>query len=113
MGTDKKEFVALSADMDDRLDRLADAKGVPKLVHPSADTAGQGAGVSQPSPETEIPRTRMKSVTLDLPDYLWSELKIRAVQDESSLRHIVMSALKTAGFTINSEDMIQDGRRVR
>ncbi len=113
MNNDRKEFVDLTADIDDRLDQLADAKGVPKLVHPGRESTGEGRGKPQPSVQEGTPRSRMKSVTLDLPDYLWSELKIRAVKDESSLRHIVMTALKQFGLTINDADMIQDGRRVR
>ncbi len=113
MRKERKEFVPITPDIDERLDRLADAKGVPKLVHPDVASDGKAAAPVQAPPAPAEARPRMKSVTLDLPDYVWSELKIRAVQDESSLRHIVMTALKEFGITIKDADMVQDGRRLR
>jgi hypothetical protein len=55
----------------------------------------------------------MKTVNLELPDYVWTELKIMAVQQQTSLRHVVMTALKSAGTMIKDCDMIEDGRRLR
>jgi plasmid stability protein len=59
------------------------------------------------------PRSRMKSVNIELPDYLWTDLKIRAAKQQVSVRHIIMSALKGQGVEISDADMIEDGRRLR
>ncbi|MEZ5817402.1 MAG: hypothetical protein R3D44_10000 [Hyphomicrobiaceae bacterium] len=59
------------------------------------------------------PRSRMKTVNLELPDYVWTDLKIRAAHAQSSVRHIVMAALKGHGVDIREVDMIEDGRRLR
>lgn len=55
----------------------------------------------------------MKNVSLDLPDYAWTEVKIRAAQDQTSMRYIIMKSLKESGITIKDADMIEDGRTVR
>lgn len=55
----------------------------------------------------------MKTVNLELPDYVWSDLKIRAAHQQTSVRHIVMTALKGHGIAIAEVDMIEHGRRVR
>ena len=59
------------------------------------------------------PRSRMKTVNLELPDYVWTDLKIRAAHKQTSVRHIVMTALKGEGITIADIDMVEDGRRMR
>jgi len=55
----------------------------------------------------------MKTVNLELPDYVWTELKIMAVQQQTSLRHVVMASLRRDGVTIADIDMVEDGRRLR
>lgn len=55
----------------------------------------------------------MKSFNLELPGYGWTELKIRAAQRQTSLKHVVLSALLKDGVTIADVDMIEDGRRIR
>lgn len=79
---------------DDKLEKLAQEKGVPALVKaPSISTeaeaasnpVGQGARPKPASrkpkeeaaPSEPTPRSRMKSINLELPDYVWTDLKIR------------------------------------
>lgn len=40
-------------------------------------------------------------------------MKIRAAQQQTSLRHMVMSALCKDGIIIREADMIEDGRLLR
>jgi hypothetical protein len=102
----------VSSDLDDRLERLAQDKGVGAFVTPPAvsDRSGEGA---KPAADEVSPRGRRKSLNLELPDYVWTELKIRAARNETSVRHIVMTALLGEGITIEDADMIEDGRRLR
>ena len=110
-------------------------KGVGVLVRPAPTPvfSAQGAGEEDPNateassaaapsiePESKparrrapTPRAKMKTVNLELPDYVWTDLKIRAARKQTSLRHIVMAALKAAGVEIAEADMIEDGRRLR
>lgn len=55
----------------------------------------------------------MKAVSLELPDYVGTELKMIAVQRETSVRHVVMKALRKDGIAIQETDMVEDGRRLR
>jgi hypothetical protein len=113
-------FLAITPDIDDgKLERLAADKGVGALVKPDVNGAGEGmsrkpaeSARTAPSPDA-TPRSEMKSLNLELPVYVWTELKIRAAQRQTSLKHVVMSALVKDGVTIRDEDMIEDGRRLR
>lgn len=121
MKKEREPFMPLDRDIDDvRLEELAQTKGVAKLVKPVANRAGEAASTQQddtagPSaPKSDAtPRARMKTINLELPDYVWTELKIRAAKEQVSVRHIVMTALTNMGIEIKDADMIQDGRRIR
>ncbi len=119
MKTDRAPFAPITPDIDDdKLERLAAEKGVSALVKPVANRKDERS--RPPSPEQmpvavtdATPRSEMKSLNLELPVYVWTELKIRAAKEQTSLRHVVMKALVTDGVTINDSDMIEDGRRLR
>ena len=86
MKAERLPFQPISADIDDaRLEKLAHNKGVSTLVKPSElPQSGQGQKqLAQPEavvdPETiPTPRNRMKNVNIEIPDYVWTELKVRA-----------------------------------
>jgi hypothetical protein len=123
MKTGRKPFMPLDPEIDDaKPESLAVAKGVGKFEKPILEKReGEGAGtVHTPAltPEPEVqsnatPRSRMKKVHCELPDYVWTELKIRAVQQQATVRHVLMQALREHGFSIREEDMFDDGRRQR
>lgn len=117
-------FLPLDPEIDASLEQLARAKGVGRLERPAVEEKGAQQTVITESPEPEnsdtsgldsqaTPRSRMKSLNLELPDYAWTEIKIRAAQRQTSLRHVVMAALVADGITISDADMIEDGRRLR
>lgn len=68
---------------------------------------------SAPVPEVPTPRSRMKSLNVELPDYVWVELKSRAAREMVSVRHVIMTLLDEAGIDIAAVDLIEDGRRLR
>lgn len=131
MKQQRAPFMPVTPDIDDdALENLARDKGVGALVKPVANRAGEGPptvvastpvpATQQPADATEhgaasvpTPRSRMKAVNLELPDYAWTELKIRAAKEQVSVRHIIMTALKQHGIEIAESDMIEDGRRLR
>jgi hypothetical protein len=112
--------------IDARLDARAAEKGIPTLVTPK---------IEEPPPEEEpapvepiaavrrrpvrsvpnqaTPRSRMISLKIELPDYVWIALRKRAAEDMVSLRYTIMSALRDKGIPINDVDMVTDGRRLR
>ena len=59
------------------------------------------------------PRVRMKTLNIEVPDYAWIAIKMRAAQEMVSVRHVIMLALKADGIEINDADMVEDGRRLR
>jgi hypothetical protein len=124
MKPDRRPFMPVSNDIDDdQLERLAREKGVGKLEAPMrpASRAGEAAPPppATPEPDSELrnsgatPRSKMQKVNFEAPDYLSTELKIDAAEKNTSVRHVIMLALKKAGFTIMDIDMIEDGRRLR
>jgi plasmid stability protein len=124
MKAHRAPFLPVTSDIgDDQLERLAKEKGVGSLVKPTANTNGAGEGAPMPPDPTVVddeaptsaatPRSRMKTVNLELPDYVWTDLKIRAAHKQTSVRHIVMTALQGEGVTIHDADMVEDGRRMR
>jgi hypothetical protein len=79
-------------------------------------TNGVYASVSVPAAAAEPaakPASKLKTLNLELPDYVWTELKIRAAHQQTSLKHVVMKALVADGIIIQDADMIEDGRRLR
>lgn len=111
---------------DDKLEALARDKGVGAFVKPASQpmAIGEGGTASStarrptpklPKPEADAatPRSEMKTLNLELPAYVWTELKIRAAQRQTSLKHVAMTAFLKDGITIYEVDMIEDGRRLR
>lgn len=124
MKTNRPPFRPLDPDTaDERLESLAREKGVGTMQHPSPKRE-QGPKAATPQPPAPItlpeppmrgatPRGRMKPLNVELPDYVWTELKIRAVHRQTSVRHVILSALVGDGITIAEADMVEDGRRLR
>lgn len=132
--TDKrKAFSPITDDIDSRIEAMARAKGVPSLTAPEAvpSTARSalvrepdyGAG-GQPVDATVAPddrsvqpasppKTKVTPVKSLVPDYAFMEIKLRAARERVSINHIVLKALHDAGYHIKSEDMVEDGRRLR
>jgi hypothetical protein len=124
MKAQRAPFLPVTSDIDDaQLERLAKDKGVGSLVKPTANKNWAGEGATMPPDPSTVedeaptsaatPRSRMKTVNLELSDYVWTDLKIRAAHKQTSVRHIVMTALQGDGVTIHDADMVEDGRRVR
>jgi len=84
----------LTEDMNDRLERLAKEKGGRRLVRPDQDEKGASARpgrhcARQARPrQADTPRSRMKTVNLELPDYVWTDLKSALRASRTSVRHI-------------------------
>lgn len=66
-----------------------------------------------PEDNLPTPRARMKPLNVELPDYVWIELKSRAAREMVSVRHIIMTLLQDSGIAIAEVDLIEDGRRLR
>ena len=113
--------------IDARLEAKAAEKGIPTLVTPKTEPppvavmpAAAIAEIPPPpkkpakaNPQEATPRSRMKSLKIELPDYSWVALKKRAAEEMVSSRYFIMQALREKGIPINDIDMVEDGRRFR
>ncbi len=79
---------------------------VPKTVTTRAEPVA-------PEGTEPTPRARMKPLNVELPDYVWVELKSRAARQMVSVRHIILTLLDEAGIAVAAVDLIEDGRRLR
>lgn len=124
-----------SRDEEQLLEALAERRGIARLQGPAAPSrvALEGAGeptplsppkaVSEPAPASvdatddavpsPTPRVRMKAMNLELPDYVMRELKRRALQEDCSVRYVIMRSLVAQGVIIHEADLVADGRRSR
>lgn len=112
MKADRKPFMDLSADIDDaRLERLAQDKGVATMVKPVPEQEAQVTPEPVLDPESiPTPRSEMKNLNIEIPAYVWTELKVRAAHRGTTIRHVIMTSLAAEGFEIRSADMFEDGR---
>lgn len=124
----KEPFQPFNLDLDDQLERIAKAKGVPALtttpilpdLEPTLHPAEEGAQKSFSQAIQQPPRTEQLPVKpppcearVKVPDYLMMELKMETVRRRVSLNHLFLAGLRATGFTVHDEDMIEDGRRLR
>ena len=124
----KPAFQSVELDpIDQRLEAKAVEKGIPTLVTPKPEAidplaAAPAAADGKPTPRKagragasaqSTPRGRMKTLNIEVPDYAWIEIKMRAAREMVSVRHIIMTALKADGIEIREADMVEDGRRLR
>jgi hypothetical protein len=84
----------------ERVEALASREGLPSLT-PKGEL-----------PKTAVPRP-LKPLKLMVPDYLFRELTVRAAESSVTKKYLILKALQDAGFTVESEDLEEDGRRLR
>ena len=113
--------------IDAHLEAVAAEKGIPTLVNPKSETPleavtpATAAAEIPPAPKKSAkanpleatPRSRMKPLNIQLPDYAWVALKKRAAEEMVTARYFIMQILREKGIPINDIDMMEDGRRLR
>ena len=128
MSTAAPDFLAIEIDaLDDKLAETAMRKRIPSLnlQRPEASTdryEGSSDDLSVQQPDVPIdPRPtrrpsqtgRRRPLSLEVPDYLARELKVKAASDAVTVRFLVLSALGEAGYRIDQDELEEDGRRLR
>ncbi|MFD0986104.1 hypothetical protein [Methyloligella solikamskensis] len=78
---------------DDTLDAYAKSRGVPTLTRKTK------------------PRAPSVTIRTDVPDYLAQAMRIEAAKSRSTLRYLILKALKNDGWKIEDGDIVEDGRR--
>jgi hypothetical protein len=120
-------------DVDDAaLEKLNNSLQVPTLINPAAGTPAveqeppQDAPKEEPrpSPTRTTPAAKKPAsakarsiqvarLNLNVPLYLLDAINVRAAQERSTTRHLVLQALAAFGFEIEPADIIPDGRRAQ
>ena len=97
---------------DAELDRVNERLGVPTMVRPTP----KSLTVSLPAPTAKAvriatPPRRQEKLTTRLPGYLVDAMKVAALERRTTVRHIMLLALKDTGFAIEPEDLSPDARK--
>ncbi len=85
------------------------------LEKPEASTNATAGQTSDPEParRPKPQSARKRPLSLEVPDYLARELKIKAATDAVTVRYLVLSALSAAGYRVDDDELEEDGRRLR
>lgn len=115
--------IAAPLDVDDAaLDDINARLGVPTLTKPQSGEVPSRKlyrfKVDKEEAEAAAPgmapaRAPLEKLTIEVPAYLSDALKRSALETRTTVRHVVMSALKAAGFEVAADDLVPDGRRTR
>lgn len=89
---------------DDALDDLNSRLGVPTMVKSADKPSRQAAEPSrQQAVKTASPQQKL---TVRIPDYLVHALKQNALNERTTVRHLVLLALQGAGYTVQADDLL-------
>lgn len=98
------------------VDKFSADRKIPSMVYP-AEEKGRGVVETAPTPSVALAtasrRKVIQRIPVEMPDYVFDEIKQRALASRCSARHIILKALRSAGIHIADEDMPEDGRRLR
>ena len=99
--------------LDQKLAETATRKRIPTLNIASEDVAAveHQSELADPQPDNQ-PAPR-KPISVEVPDYLATALKVAAAQQSVTVRHLILNALVDAGFDVRAIDREEDGRRLR
>lgn len=89
------------------IEAFAERRGIPvlKTVEVPAPAVPTETEAAPLAPSTRI--------AVDMPIYLADQLKLRALKERCSTRFLILKAIRSAGFDINEQDLVADGRRIR
>ncbi|MBU2580373.1 MAG: hypothetical protein KJ622_01455 [Alphaproteobacteria bacterium] len=125
----RDDFQLIEIDaLDDKLTATALRKRIPHLrlgLPVSQTPAAQalaipertdGLSVPEPAHRPEVvmkEAARRRPLSLEVPDYLARELKVKAATEAVTVRFLVLSALADAGYRVDADELAEDGRRLR
>lgn len=102
----KNTFQPITDDIDQKINEMARAKGIPKLT---TDPPVQASILpDQPPAQALAPR---HSARVSIPEYAWTEILTLIAKERVTSNYFILRALRNAGITIHDVDMEEDGRR--
>lgn len=94
-----RPIAPLDAD-DAALDRVNETLGVPTMVRP------QSKSVEPPSRRAVKPQRRQKKLTIRAPEPVIDALKLDALSQRTTVRTLILKALKGAGYPVLDVDLL-------
>ncbi len=124
--TNKSLGIATPVDIMKRMAAAADMASEQKLPSNAPSQPADAEGAAAPEGKGTVTHLRREKepakekkaagpaptnrIPFDAPDYLKRELKKDAAEEDTSVKYILMCALKDYGYTIREADMKEDGR---
>ena len=80
------------------------------LAEPQPTPAQGGVGHDSAGKNTSPrrPRAEEPNLTVRLPEYVQQAIRMRAVTEKTTVRLVILRALRGAGFVVNEDDMTDD-----
>jgi hypothetical protein len=108
--------LTVAADVEPETKQVAGLGDARPAVRPADN--GRSEGPASPEPthrpgEDVVPRVRRRPLSIEVPDYLARELRVKAATDTVTVRYLVLSALVAAGYRVDECELEEDGRRLR
>ncbi len=88
---------------DDALERVNERLGVPTMVPPVAKAQQDVVTASRPAVP---PPRRQQKLTVRIPGYLVDALKRSALEQRTTVRHLVLLALQKDGYVVKPADLL-------
>ena len=89
---------------DDALERINERLGVPTMVRPPVKASQPAVVTASRQPVT--PPRRQQKLTVRIPGYLVDALKRSALEQRTTVRHLVLLALQKDGYTVEASDLL-------
>jgi hypothetical protein len=91
----------------------AEQNNIPALTYPNEARQRRGGGQIEAVATEVLAKSRaMKRLPMEVPEYVIDSLKKRAAKDKgTSVRFVVLSALKAYGIEVDDEELVKDKRR--
>ena len=80
----------------------------PKAQNHPLPPAQPSEGRTTLTPQLRKPRAEEPNLTVRLPDYVQQAVRMKAVVERTTVRLVILRALRNAGFEIRDEDMTDD-----
>lgn len=98
-----RPIAPLDAD-DSELERVNERLGVPTMVRTPAKVSQQAVVTASRQPVT--PPRRQQKLTVRIPGYLVDVLKRNALEQRTTVRHLVLLSLQKDGYTVEAADLL-------
>ncbi len=100
-----RPIAPLDAD-DAALERVNESLGVPTMVRPNAKLPVPPIPQSTASRPAVAAARRQKKLTIRAPEPVIDALKLDALTQRSTIRNLILQALKQAGYAVIDEDLL-------